>query len=177
MDTISGGLMPTGGSVKLTIDSNKVGYIVTPNGRLLKTFAGEIDTTYTGKEGNILYLVPKNSIDVSVEVSSLKGGITYSGDRVLDVIQCPLLTSVVALNTKSVYSNNSSLTAKAIGDILQNAYTKNQLVCDYSFVGGNNALKGEVNSYLIATYSGLTFATVNTRLVTTNGGTILIDTV
>jgi hypothetical protein len=177
MDTISGGLMPNAGSVKLTLDSNKVGYVVTPMGRLLKTTAGVINTTYSGKEGNILYVVPKTSSLVNLDGSSIKGSITYSGAKILNCDNCTLLTSIVALSTKTVYADNGSLTAKAIGDLLYNAYTLNQMACEYTFVGGSNALQGAVNSYLIATYGGLTFATVNTRLVTTNGGTLLIDTV
>jgi len=143
----------------------------------LKTTAGVINTTYTGKEGNLLYVVPKSSENLSVGSSSLKGSITYDGSILLNCDNCTLLTSIVADNTKAVYASSAALTAKVIGDILQNAYAKNQLVCDYSFTGGSNALQGAVDTYLQATYSGLTFATVSALLVTTNGGSILIDTV
>jgi hypothetical protein len=169
--------MPTGGSVKLTVDSDKTGYVILPNGVLLTTVAGVINATYSGLEGNILYLVPNNADVISIANSGIEGGVIYDGSRILDCDGNIALVSIIADNTKVVYSTGSSLTAKAIGDILQNLYTLDVDGCEIAFDGGANALQGAVDTYLQATYSGLTYANVYALLVTANGGLISIDTV
>jgi hypothetical protein len=176
MDTISGGLMPYNGSVKLTIESNKVGFVVTPNGRLLKTVAGVINTTYTGKEGNILYLVDKTSNSVNLTLSGLKGSIICTGDNPLYLSGNSALTSIVANGSKTIDGGSCSLTAKSIGDMLYAANLFDLHGIHFDFRGAANALESEVIASLLAVHD-LAYSTVYTKLVTTNGGTILIDTV
>ena len=79
MDTISGGRIATDGVVKLTIDSDKIGYVFLPDKTILTTTAGEIDTTYTGVGGSITYYVPKNNTLVEIQSSSVSGNLTYNG--------------------------------------------------------------------------------------------------
>lgn len=177
MDTISGGVIPTGGSVKLTIDSNKIGYVILPNKSVLTTVSGVINTTYAGVAGLITYYVPKNTNTASIANSGVQGGIVYNGLNILDCDGNTALTSIVANNTKTIYATGASLTAKAIGDILKKLYDFNVNACELAFDGGANAIEGSVNTYLQSAYIGLTYATVYARLATANGGTILIDTV
>lgn len=195
MDTVTGGIIENGGSVKLTINSAKKGSIVLPNGELLNTVAGVINTTYVGKRGNLLYLVQKGQ-ELELSNSGVGGKLTYNGSAVLNAASCPLvtelnallspyvgvtgntiLTSLVAPVAVVVQASSCALTAKSIGDILKAAYTANRMSVAFNFSLGNNALEGAVDTYLQSTYSGLTYATVYTKLVTDNGGTILIDAV
>jgi hypothetical protein len=175
MDTISGGVMPSGGSVKLTVDSDKTGYVILPNGVLLTTVSGVINTTYAGLEGNILYLVSKNTNTASIANSGVQGGVVYNGLNILDCDGNTALTSIVANNTKTIYATGDSLTAKAMGDILKNLYDLDVDACELAFDEGTNAIEGAVDAYLQSAYSGLTYAAVYARLYTANGGTILTN--
>jgi len=182
--------------LKLTIDSDKTGYVLLPNGKVLITSAGVINTTYNGYGGNITYYVPKDSTSVVVQGSSLAGSVISNRTERLDLPNNDLLLSVevatcvniqvdssdnlttlIAPEAVTVVANNCALTAKSIGDILYAAYDDNRASVAFDFSGGNNALQGDVDTYLQATYPGLTYATVYTILVTGNGGTITIDAV
>ena len=167
--------MPTGGSVKLTVDSDKTAYVILPNGVLLTTVAGVINTTYTGLEGNILYLIPKAATVLSIDNSDIAGEITYTATTTLSAAACVGLTSVIVSHLDELNVAYSSLTAKSIGDILAVANGLS-LVVAYNFSGGLNAIKSEVNSYLLAEYDS-TYDSIYANLVTTIGGTILIDEV
>lgn len=127
--------MPTGGAVKLTIDSDKVGYVRLPNGGILTTVAGVIDEIYNGAEGNIVYYVPKNTSIVDVSNSDLAGNIVYDGSADLDCnstsvtsltanrsssINCSTtpITILEANNALNVIASSCPLTPKSIGDFL-----------------------------------------------------------
>lgn len=193
-DLIYGGTIATGGAVKLTIDTDKTGYIKLPNGSILTTVAGVIDTTYTGLGGAITYYVPKIASIVDIGNSDLSGAITYNGVNIFEcwsfnvgrlksviassaiVIYChgdTTLTNLVANNAVHIDATGSALTAKSIGDILYAAYVDNRLNVTFEFIGGTNAIETAVNAYLLSTY-GVSFDTVGNLLIT-NGGTILID--
>jgi hypothetical protein len=193
-DLIYGGTIADGGAVKLTIDAYKVGYVRLPNGTLLTTEADVIDTTYSGVGGAITYYAPKNSTGgVYLFNSALHGALVWTGIDIIS-IDIDTVTSLTA-NNSDVFTNGSvtltnliapkavqatcpfcALTDKSIGDILYAAYADNRLAINFNFSEGTNALQGAVNTYLQATY-GVTYATVYALLVTTNLGTILIDTV
>jgi hypothetical protein len=138
--------------------------------------------------------VPKTNLGVSLSNSGLTGNISYNGVTNLYASECYLLSvtsetyntlivninyslaNIIAPKAKVINANLCALTDKSIGDILYAAYADNRLAINFNFSEGTNALQGAVNTYLQATY-GVTYATVYALLVTTNLGTILIDTV
>ena len=176
MDTISGGIIPTGGSVNLSIEANKKGIVRLPDGNYLDTVDGVINETYTGDEGGITYFVDNTSNSVSLISSGLKGAIECTGDNPLYLAGNSALTSIVANGSRIVDANNCSLTAKAIGDLLYAAFVFNFMDCYFDFTGGSNALESEVTDSLLSVHN-MAYSDVYTTLVTVNGGTILIDTV
>ena len=184
--------MPTGGAVKLTIDSNKYGWVEFPDGTMQVTLSGVINTTYTGATGEIKYFVPKNNTGgITISNSSISGAIVYNGTNNVNASGNVLLTSIKAENSPELYvfgntvmayliagsaslvsASNCALTAKSIGDILFAAYVANRQNVNFNFSGGTNAASGVINTYLLATY-GVTFATVYAALDVT--GTILYN--
>ena len=182
--------MPTGGAVKLTIDADKIGYVRLPNGGILTTTAGVINTTYTGVAGRITYYVPKNS-SVDVSSSGLSGEITYNGTQRISAISVRITKLTANLSTEihsysnsllsviegekadTVIASNCSLTAKSIGDILYAAYDKNRANVWYEFSGGTNAPYAAIDDYLIENYS-LDEDTIVNSLVA-NGGVITLN--
>ena len=69
--------------MKLTIDNDKIGYIRLPNGVILQTVAGVINTIYTGVAGGITYYVPKTTSYVDIQSSSIQGHLIYSGSSTI----------------------------------------------------------------------------------------------
>ena len=59
--------------IYLEVDSNKVCYVVQPNGVVLTSTAGIIDVNYTGAGGGILLVIPKNSIEFNIQYSDYVG--------------------------------------------------------------------------------------------------------
>lgn len=190
-DVIYGGTIANGGSVKLTIDSDKTGYIKLPNGTILTTVAGVIDTTYSGVGGSITYYVPKNSTVCIVSSSGLAGHISYSGFSALSASVCEITTAnlnnckYISIwgNTAlaNLYANSAiildavdcSLTAKSIGDILYSAYIDNREDVVFDFSGGTNADDESIGNYL-SFYYALEFGDVKNSLVAL-GGTITVN--
>lgn len=186
--------MPTGGAVKLTIDSNKYGWVEFPDGTMQVTLNGVINTTYTGATGEIKYFVPKNNVgQIAISSSDLAGKITYNGNfgadyfraistkitganfpnkTIIDLSSNSLLTNILAPNAVNITAAGCALTAKSIGDILYQAYVANRQNVNFNFSGGTNATSGAVNTYLLAKY-GIAFATVYAALDVT--GTILYN--
>lgn len=142
-----------------------------PNGKVLKTTAGVINTTYTGYGGNITYYVPKDTIILDITGSFISGGVVYNGKNGFGANGIIGLTSIIALNAENTVNlelstnvsifiapkihttiaNNAALTAKSIGDILYAAYLDNRENVVYDFSGGTNALHygiGSVDEYI-----------------------------
>ena len=66
--------------MKLTIDNDKIGYIRLPNGVILQTVSGVINTIYTGIAGRINYYVPKIiTTDINISSASNYGDAIYNG--------------------------------------------------------------------------------------------------
>jgi len=186
--------MPTGGSVKLTIDADKKGWVQLPNGVYLETVASVINTTYTGATGSITYYVPKNNNVITIVASGLTGSIIYSGDRALIIDSSTLITSltansavyiqsqacttlanVSANSAEVVNATNSAYTAKSIGDILYAAYVDGRANVNFNFSGGTNANASAVYSYLTSQY-GIADPEVEIYdVLVDNGGTIQLN--
>lgn len=108
-DLIYGGTIANGGSVKLSIDTDKTGYIKLPNGTILTTVAGVINTTYTGVAGSITYYVPKVlTTYVYAGDSGLSGNIVYNGDNQIS-LQTNLITSLIANDSHILYAPTNGL--------------------------------------------------------------------
>lgn len=167
MDMIYGGTISNGGAVKLTIDSDKVGYVRLPNGTILTTADGEIDTVYSGVGGAITYYVPKNSSIINISNSALSGDIIYNGVSDLNSnsndltsliaenserIHCGVnanLSNVKAIKVFTINAVNCALTAKSIGDILYHAYIDNRENVVFNFSGGTNAAIQAIDDYIL----------------------------
>jgi hypothetical protein len=140
--------------------------------------------------GAVTYFVPKNNTVVDISYSAISGDITtditsvlysYSNPnltsilannvRTLGATSCLLLTSIIMPRAIYCAASNSSLTAKAIGEILYAAYLEDRQNVNFTFNGGNNANSTSIDSYLQVTY-GVTLAVVVTRLDVT--GTITL---
>lgn len=201
-DTIYGGTIANGGAVKLTIDSDKTGYIKLPNGTLLTTVAGVINTTYSGVGGAITYYVPKLGAinDLIVSESDLIGAIKYNGilteshfksnntfiselilpsSLLITTNNCNYLSNITAPKVSELYASGCALTAKSIGDILYQAYVDARMNVVYDFSGGTNASWEEdpvlsIVDYLNNTY-GSGMALIIVSALELNGGTILIN--
>lgn len=193
-DTISGGTIANGGDVKLTIDTGKVGYIRLPNGTILTTVDGEIDTTYSGIGGAITYYVPKVLTGASLYGSGLYGSITTTITEDLSLSECnlssiianyllhlgcvnnDLLTNLIAPKAISIVASGCALTAKSIGDILYAAYLANRANVVYNFSGGTNADDVDIWDYILTLNPSLSgFDTLGDWLDATlrlNGGDI-----
>lgn len=166
--------MPDGGAVKLTIDSDKVGYVKLPNGGILTTSSGVINTTYNGVEGRIIYYVPTATTVLEVQLTDTSGYVIYNGsnsiiklggnahllvitaENVTDTLVCSgavSLTSLIAPKATTIDASNCALTSKSIGDILYAAYVDDRPSVVYNFSGGTNAAYGAIDDYLTNTYS------------------------
>lgn len=176
--------------MKLTIDNDKIGYIRLPNGVILQTVSGVINTIYTGVGGRITYYVPKNS-SVDVSGSGLSGEITYNGTQMISAISVPITKLTANLSTEihsysnsllsviegekaiTVIANGCALTAKSIGDILYSAYVDNKANVNYNFTSGTNAAYSTIDEYLDENYSSDVDTIVNS--LTANGGVIILN--
>lgn len=194
MDSVTGGSIATDGVVKLIIDTAKIGYIILPNGTVLTTVAGVINTIYTGAGGSIGIYFPKNIETVNLTGCQISGDIVYSGYSAINISGTPAtgftstsspqiamfaadyVSKLVSPKVILLDARSCSLSRKYIGDVLYAAYQDNRAGINFLLTGGSNAIQSEVDTYLQATY-GVTYATVYALLVTTNLGTILIDTV
>jgi hypothetical protein len=183
-DLIYNGTIADGGAVKLTIDADKVGYVRLPNGTLLTTVAGVIDTIYSGVGGAITYYIPKDSVIAIIENSGLTGAITTNfagvisieGSNAITGITAPysthihcrnmaVLTSLSAPLATTLYANSSALTAKSIGDFLIAASINNPTEAGTAdFGGGTSALDTAIDAYLIT--QGTTLAAILVVLAT-----------
>lgn len=181
--------------MKLTIDNDKIGYVRLPNGVILQTVSGVINTIYTGVGGRITYYVPKNTSVVNVSESGLTGDIVYNGMSEIHVIAVPitkltlnestivqsysnsLLTVIEANKTVTLSASGCALTAKSIGDILYAAYADNRANVNFDFSGGTNAANGLIEDYWLYTYAAPTSVELADVLVslTGNGGTIQLN--
>jgi len=169
---INNGTIANGGTVHLSIDIDKTGYVFLPNGTMLTTIGGLIDTTYSGVGGKITYIIPKNAV-----VAILTGGYT-AGDVVTDFAGelafggNSFLTSITANNTTSLICNDCALlttisvnkadvieaprchlTDKAIADIIiaaANEPTVQDVVFDFTEYA--NATYGSVFIYANTNY-------------------------
>ncbi len=70
MNVFSGNI-DTGGVLKLIVDSNKIGYIECPDGSIIATTSGVIDTTWSGSAGKVKYYIPIVSTIQYEEVTGL----------------------------------------------------------------------------------------------------------
>lgn len=140
-----------------------------PNGKVLTTVDGEIDTTYNRYGGAITYYVPKNTILINIDNSGLSGSIVYNGTANFSLnghnelisVTCPNiegifnsensenLANVIAPKVTSCNMYNCALTAKSIGDILAQTYFNFVDHVTFDFSGGTNATSSEVDIYLI----------------------------
>ena len=194
-DLIYGGSSGTTATVKLTVDNDKTGYIKLPNGTVLATTAGVIDTTYSGVAGEITRYVPKNNVGyISMVGSTTLGDITYTGNKRIEFsviagitgftsntvdrvvgIGCTHLAKAVL--PKSYYINLSGciLTAKSIGDILYSAHVDNRASVVFNFSGGTNANETAIAAYMLSTYN-LDLSNVLEDLTSGLGGIITLNT-
>lgn len=166
-----------------------------PNGDILQTVAGVINTIYTGIAGGINYYVPKNTSVVNVSESGLTGDLVYNGLSEIHVIAVPItkltsnestivqsygnssLTVIEANKAVTLIASGCALTAKSIGDILYAAYADNRANVNFDFSGGTNAANGLIEDYWLYTYAATTNVGLSDVLVTLtgNGGTIQLN--
>ena len=184
--------MPTGGAVKLTIDSDKVGYVRLPNGGILTTVAGVIDTTYSGVGGNITYYLPKTNTDTNIDGSDIAGTLTRSSTALFSFVGCiniigvisehglvfncggaASLDNLVAPKATTIFASGCALTAKSIGDILYAAYIDNRKNVVFDFSGVTNASYGDLENYWDNNPTWDSLSNVLTQL-RSNGGVITI---
>lgn len=177
--------------MKLTIDNDKIGYIRLPNGVILQTVSGVINTIYTGVGGRITYYVPKDNANINIDGCDIAGNLTLNADSSFSFAGCTHITGLnsqnglvfnfggsnnfanfVAPKATTIYGTNCALTAKSIGDILYAAYADNRANVNFNFSGGTNAAYGAIDDYLINTYS-VDIDTVVTALDVT--GTIQLN--
>lgn len=198
-DLIYGGTISNGGAVKLSVDTDKTGYIKLPNGTLLTTVAGVINTTYSGIGGNITYYIHKNSVNYDISASDLAGNVTVNicqptvGISTLLSFGCGNITSLNIVNLRKalVYGSSSlstlimphatdliasscALTAKSIGDIIYSAYVDNREDVIYDFSSGTNANQTAIAAYMLTTY-GLDLSNVLEDLTSGLGGVITLN--
>jgi hypothetical protein len=174
LDVIYGGTISNGGAVKLSIDAGKVGYIRLPNGTILTTVSGVINTTYSGVGGAITYYVPKNSAIAefdSINITGITGdiitnfegecrfssqiyitGVTANKSTIINCSADAALTKLIAPKVITLYVSGCALTAKSIGDILYAAVADNRANVVYNFSGGTNADDVAIMSYITSTY-------------------------
>lgn len=158
--------------VYLKVDTDKTAYIKLPNGTLLTTTSGVIDTTYEGYAGVIRLTIPKTT--VLLQLTDNVGGSYFSGSFVTSIALSSLIiagcqfTSVSAVNLLSTLSIavqedltsfyapkaininafGCALTAKSIGDWLFAAKKNNPTEHGSAdFIGPDNA-----QDYLVAVY-------------------------
>ena len=160
-----------------------------PNGGILATTAGVINTIYTGVRGRITYYVPTNTSVVDVSSSGLSGEIVYNGvnkihsssipitnltaneSTIIQAYSNSLLTVIEAESAVTLVAIGCALTAKSIGDILYQAYVDNRANVIFDFTGGTNANKQSIINYL-ATQYGLADPEGD---VLNYGGTVLLN--
>lgn len=167
-----------------------------PNGVILQTVAGVINTIYTGVAGGITYYVPKNlTSDLQIGLSGLSGSIVYNGNlstqfyggfnsvdsysfknqTLINVQNCGGLANLIALKAIDLNASNCALTAKSIGDILYSAYVDDRSDINYNFTGGTNATASAVYSYLTAQYAIADPEAQVYDVLVNNGGTIQLN--
>jgi hypothetical protein len=170
-ELIGGLSIPSSGKAYLEVNSDKTCFVVLPNGTLLTSTSGVINTT-SPTAGNVKLIIPKgeistkldNGVDVfadftgSYECNNLgsfsaassdlisikvnnKTSVSVGGSVDLDVLECESATAI--------YATNCALTAKSIGDFLIAAYTNNPTASGTAnFTGGTNADLEAVSVYM-----------------------------
>lgn len=155
LNIASGAVTPK--KVYLKIDSDKTAYIKMPNGTLLTSTSGVIDTTYTGYAGVATLSIPKTSVSQALYNATGSKYSDFSGEYItnaplttFNISSNALITSVKAYKAKNIVAVGCALTAKAIGDqLMQFARNNATFAGTANFSGGTNADEDDVNAYLV----------------------------
>jgi hypothetical protein len=169
-EVISGLQIAKGGVIKLTVDSDKTGYVVAPDKSVITSTSGVINTTWTGIAGNAKIITPKNTSFLDITGSGFIGELKsyFMSSFVAD--NCDSLTgislfaqnahyfdchgsdsikNIYAPMATVIYANDCSLTANSIGDFLFAAAQNNPAVAGIAkFSGGTNAGIVAVSQYM-----------------------------
>jgi hypothetical protein len=169
-EVITGLSIDTDGAVNIEIDADKVCHYIGPDGEVVTSTDGKIETTWGGDPGKVILLIPKNSYVLHLGSAGAIGTASdFSGDFVtnfaglVQLADCALLTSVNAPNTSELIcagcaaltdvsalkanildcSNCVSLAEQSIYDALDNAYKLAQggmIEGDYDFSGATTGI-------------------------------------
>jgi len=143
--------------------------------------------------GAVTYFVPKNNTFADASYSAISGDITtaiatafhiHGSSNLTSIVAnnvltlgaafCSSLTSIISPKVVSCDAHDSSLTAKAIGEILYAAYLEDRQNVYFNFSGGTNAYDEYIDFYLYGTY-GVALGAVVDRLDVT--GTIILNNI
>lgn len=169
----------TAKKVYLKIDSDKTAYILMPNGALLTSASGVIDTTYSGYAGVATLSIPKTSVVQALYNTTGSKYSDFSGEYItnmplttFNISSNALITSAKAYKSKNIVAVGCALTAKSIGDLLVNFARNNATFAGTAnFSGGTNAIDTDVDAYLVSI--GTTLSDI---LVTLGTWTITLNT-
>jgi hypothetical protein len=197
-EVITGLSIDTDGAVNIEIDADKVCHYIGPDGEVVTSTDGKIETTWGGDPGNVILLIPKNSYVLHLcSAGAIGTASDFSGDFVtnfaglVQLSDCALLTSVNAPNAFEVIcdgcaaltdvsalkanildcSNCVSLTAQSIYDALDNAYK----LAQGGIVDGDYDFSGATTGIVTATISqrhGISYNDIITYLSGTSNWTL-----
>jgi hypothetical protein len=189
-EVITGLSIDTDGAINIEVDADKVCHCIDPDGTVITSTDGKIETTWGGDPGNVILLIPKNSYVLHLGSAGAIGTASdFSGDFVtnfaglVQLADCALLTSANDPNTSELNcsgcaaltdvsalkanildcSNCVSLTSQSIYDALDSAYKLAQggvIEGDYDFSG---ATTGIVTS-IISQRHGISYNDIITYL-------------
>ena len=88
--------------VFLAVDADKICYVVLPNGTILTSIEGTIDTTWTGAAGAVTLIKSKDTSVLDMTNSDYIGNLITTQSGSLQTVDCASLTSISAPNATSI---------------------------------------------------------------------------
>ena len=118
--------------VYLEVDADKTCYVVLPDGSVLTSTTGIINTTWAGAAGAVTLIVQKNTTNLSMDASDFIGilsinlvsigapyctkltGTSAPNATIIDASDCTSLTTLSAPNATAIYASGCALTDVSI---------------------------------------------------------------
>ena len=137
--------------------------MILPDGSVLTSVSGIIDTTWSGVAGDITLVIPKVTSEFSISESNFIGKLETKATYIY-ASDCTSLTSISAPKAITLgCSNCPSLTSTVLYSILDNAYSlflKGQLTGELFMVGTTP----EINELLTSSVHGIQYLAMITAM-------------
>lgn len=110
---ISGLTIPEDGEIKLTVDSNKTCYAITPSGATITSTAGVIDYLNESAGGDVVLIVPENSSSIVIGNSDFAGVFVSDFKQAITIDFNSGIAEIVANSCASISGDSLTTLEKA----------------------------------------------------------------